>query len=216
MTDQEPVPSELAALKNLLGPPAVLSTESAAAYEELWMKLVEALKPRDFLEQLFVQQYAECVWEIRRHMRTKTSAVERKLRQRLEFQAQRTKLAAQKKQAREREEKAGAAANAFESLCEVEDVVECTVQDVDEILDRKANELDHACAFESAIELLERLDRLHNAARLRLNDSLQQLELYRNGLGQHAREVTGKIIDGECRHVDPKLEPDGAPLAPTE
>jgi len=83
--------ANLAELRELLGPPPVLSTENAKAYDEIATRLMECLAPADFLEQLLIKQLADCTWEIMRYTRHKTLAIERKFQQHREFQVKHAK-----------------------------------------------------------------------------------------------------------------------------
>jgi len=47
-------------LRDLLGPPPVLSSEDDLAHNEMVARLAQALAPRDFVEQLLVRELADC------------------------------------------------------------------------------------------------------------------------------------------------------------
>ena len=177
--------ADSAELRELFGPPPVLSTENAKAYDEILARLMECLAPQDFLEQLSIMHYANYTWEKMRYARHKPWAVERKFRQIREFQAKRAKAAAQKREPQARDLSQGdrKPTNDFERMFELEDVVDSGVQDVDEILKRPPVELDHARAFEATIVYQGQLDQLDNSASAKQDDTLAQLERYRTGLG---------------------------------
>ena len=71
----------------------------------------------------------------------------------------------------------------------------------EEILTRKADESDHNCALEKSIELQLQLNTLMASATRRRNDALEQLELYRQGLGARTKEVTDRVLEGEFQEV---------------
>ena len=97
-------------------------------------------------------------------------------------------------------------------MYELGDVVESSINDVDEILKRTPEELDHARALEDSIVYHEQLDRLHTTSIARRDGALEQLEWYRENSGYDLRHVSNKIIEGQCVEEQPQqLAP---PLAP--
>ena len=70
--------SDLSKLKQLLGPPPVLASESLKDYNAILNGLMEAMKPGDFVLEILVAEYADWTWEITRYKRHKTLVVERK------------------------------------------------------------------------------------------------------------------------------------------
>lgn len=191
--------ANLAALKNFFGPPPVLSNESIDGYNAILTRCLDSVEPRDFIEQLLTGDVADATWEIRRYMRHKSLGIERRYREQIEYQAKKTEEEVERKKqqrARQRAEKAKEQATELDRLHELELVMDATVNDVDEILVRKPEDLDYARALEQGIEFHEKLDALLNAAVARRNNALEQLERYRNGLS-YLRSVSEEIIDAE-------------------
>src|SRR5262249_40326655 len=122
------------------------------------------------------------------------------------------------KQAAARKETAQAAkpTNALDRLCELQDAVEASVEDVDAILARPAEELDHTRALEAAMVQYAQLDGLLSVLYKRRNDVIDQLERYRAGLGRQSRKVSDAIIDGEYAEVDPQTGPVESPPLQSE
>jgi hypothetical protein len=187
-----------AELKKLFGSPPVLSSESRGAYDATMARFMTCMKPNDFVEQILIKDLTDMTWELMRCERHKSMVIERRnLRQR-ELKAERKKKAAQKKQALAlQEEQIGTPATALEQELALEWVVDSSIHEVDELLERKPEELDHAQALEDGIDYYERLDRLYSTTWARRNDILEQINLYREGLGHQLRRVSDKIIDGE-------------------
>lgn len=183
--------ANLAALKNFFGPPPVLSNESIDGYNAILTRCLDSVEPRDFIEQLLTGDVADATWEIRRYMRHKSLGIERRYREQIEYQAKKTE-----EEAERRAEKAKEQATEHDRIHELELVMDATVNDVDEILARKPEDLDYAKALEQGIEFHEKLDALLNAAVARRNNALEQLERYRNGLS-YLRSVSEEIIDAE-------------------
>jgi uncharacterized protein YicC (UPF0701 family) len=186
-----------AELKELLGPPPVLSSENAKAYDEIAARLMECFGPRDFMEQLLIKQLVDDTWDSMRYARHKSLGIERKARQLREFQAKRAKALAQMR----RSGSAPYPATELGRMYELEDTVENTVNDVDAILDRPTAELDHARALEKSIVYHLQLDQLLNTAVARRDDALEQLERYRRGSGKRLRKTSEEIIDAEYNVV---------------
>jgi hypothetical protein len=203
--------TDLAELKKIFGPAPVLSTESSEAYDALLARFMECINPEDFVVQMLVNDLAIATWDIFRYTRHKTLAIERKFRQRLEFQATRDKTLAQRREARAQKEKDGKPATVGDQRLELEIVVDSTVDDVVEILKRTPKELDHARALEDGLEYHERLYKFYSMAVALRNDALEQISLYRESLGLHLRRVSDTIIDGEFSET----KPEEIPLVPS-
>jgi hypothetical protein len=204
----------LAELKRLFGPPPVLSTERIGAYYEITTCFLRELDPRDFIEKMFIRNLTDFTWDAIRYTRYKTLGIDSRFRQRIAFELQRKKLLAQRKEGllRDHAEKSAKPPNELARIDQVEGLAESTSTEVDEILERTPQELDHVRALEASIEIHERLDRLLNNAIARRNDALAQFERYRAGLGKRMRKLSDEIIDVECnKDLDELLFPHLAP-----
>ena len=167
----------LAEIKTLCGQPPVLSTESTEAYNTMLLRLIESVRPKDFIERLFCRHIADSTWEIIRYTRHKMLLMERRHRQALDHRAQCMRVAAQKKAATE----------------SPTDATRASLKEIEAVMLQSPTEFDHADALEHGIEYAERLDKLLNAATARRDDVLRQLERYRDGLSAHqfgSAEVT--------------------------
>ena len=204
-----------AEMNALFGPPPVLSTEDPKRFEAVLAQLLACLEPRDMVELLLIRQYAHDSWIIERYSRHSTLAVERYHRQSREFLAEQMK-----EQETRREVQAGNRAERIDAptdiarLVALEDSISESVRDVDDILERKATEMEHNHALERSCALLGGFDRLINGATARRNNALVLLDQYRAGLGCRVREATKEIIDAELAAEDqPTKEVIGAELA---
>jgi hypothetical protein len=174
---------KFAKLREWFGPPPVLSTENQNAYDDLTMQLLQDFKPHSFIELMYIRQLADSTWEIVRYTRHKTLAIDRNFRARLEFQAKRERERARLKEAITRElgEKDREKVTQLNRMIELEDAFDCSVEDVDAILQKAANEHDHARALEGSINYYERVDKLLASARARRDNALEQLEQHHEG-----------------------------------
>jgi hypothetical protein len=221
------VVKDLAELKKLFTPP-VLSSEDLKTYYAIMGRVLECIKPRDFVEQMLVKDLTDATWEIDRYSRHRTMVIEREHERHLEMQAKRRKEERRKKAAdakwdakaeaiiaeyeakrakaaeqadetKEGEpgEQAGAPTSQYERWLELEEVIDGETSNVDEIVEGPADDLDHAKALEASIGYYQQLDRLMSVQEGRRNEVLEQIEFYRQGLGQHLRQISDNIIDGE-------------------
>jgi hypothetical protein len=202
---------DLAELRDLFGPPPVLSTESAKAYDEILARLMQCFDPRDFMERLLIKQLVDCTWEMMRYTRHKTMSIERKFRQRLELQSKAADAAGQNREARLAD---SGRANALGSMCELEKIADGAVRDAGEIT-HLPHELDQVGALEASIGYHGQLDHLLNAAVARRNDVLEQFERYKHGSGTRLRKTSNAIIEAEFIDSQPALQRVEAQLAPS-
>jgi hypothetical protein len=64
-----------AARLNIFGPPPLIEGEDAAAYDELLVRISAAVKPADILEDIWVREIVDLVWDTFRLRRFKTSPI---------------------------------------------------------------------------------------------------------------------------------------------
>jgi hypothetical protein len=203
--------TQLAEILELFGPPPILSSEDIGSYQEMMAGLLEKFAPRDFMGQLLIKELTDSNWEVMRYSRHTTLLMERRFRDRLEFQAQRRKNAAPGKEAPAQKP---AAPNGKPSTAP-QDVLEGLVADVDAILLEPAAARDHLRALEVGLVCYEHVDKLLAAARTRRNNALDRIERYRAGLGHSLRQVADKIIKAQSTLIDAQPEQAATPLVPS-
>jgi hypothetical protein len=225
---------DLKEMRKLFGA-AVLSSESHKDFDAILKHLMDCIEPHDFIEQMFVWDFAEQTWEIYRlrhhkilvmeceHQRHQEKETKRRQEEKkkkaaaAECDARRAKAAEQvpaeqagKTGQTERAGQAGAPTTQVERKFELEEVINSTIDEVDDILDGPADEVDHARALKSDIEYYKKLDDLLGVAIARRDDALAQIDFYRQGLGQRLRRVSDEIIDAEFKETAPSIAgPDG-------
>jgi hypothetical protein len=133
-----------------------------------------------------------------------------RFQQRLEFQAQRQRAAAQSKDTLAK----GPAGQAREAATTPDDVLDGLVKEIDDMLLKPAAEIGHVRALEVVLVKLERINKLLDAARERRNNILEQIEAYKAGLGQRLRRISDKIIATESAAVAAQPEQVAEPLVP--
>jgi hypothetical protein len=166
--------AKLARLERLCGGFPLLSSENRRDYEEHLIFLLEGYCPRNFLGERLVKYLADEEWEIGRYKRHKVILLERRFQARLAFQAYRENAT--------QENKAALAKKLAEQppgqLVLPEEALEGVIAEIDAMLLRPAEELDHARALEVGIVYFQHLDRLLNAAIVRRNAILADIERY--------------------------------------
>ena len=202
--------------KALFGPPPVLSTEEPKQFDGLFDQVIACLKPRDTVELILIRHFVYALWEIERLTRYGTVSIERWSRETLQLRAQQEKLQKARKEdlAWKNAEKNFTKPADIARLVALEDSFSEVLTDTDEIMERRATEFEHNRAFGQGILFQERLDKLIASRMARRNDALQQLELYRTGLGQLAQKVASEILDAEFEEIKGQLEPSAAPSLP--
>jgi hypothetical protein len=70
--------------RTLFGPPLLLDWESSAAYDELFARIWEAVKPADFIEEMFTVDVVSLEFEVLRWRRLKLSMMRKRVLGRLE------------------------------------------------------------------------------------------------------------------------------------
>jgi hypothetical protein len=164
---------------------------------------------------MFIKDLTNYEWEVLRYMRHKAWLIERKARQRPEYQKRRKTIEAERKiTVAEQARALSNSATDEERLAELDCIVDDSIWDVDQIFRQTDEELAHAHGLEDGIDYYERLDDLLNVAITRRNDCLEQISQYRYDLGQHLRRVSDVVIDAEFEKVDARAIPGEVPLVP--
>ena len=187
--------SDLSKLKQLLGPPPVLASESLKDYNAILNGLMEAMKPGDFVLEILVAEYADWTWEIKRYKRHKTLVVERKRLGQLRDQEDLIE--------RIRE---GVAAKGEMNEAEKaqEDAVAAEHAAIRHML-AHPDELDQFDALKSGNPYYDQLDRMQARAIAERDNVLAQIELYRQGLAQRARQASDEIIEAEFQPANDEV-----------
>jgi hypothetical protein len=194
-------------VKELLGP--VLQTESAKDYEEMYLRLAQCLGPDDYLQRIFVADVARATWDMVRYTKYMSLSVERRVQQFRKNEARRAE--AKKKQAAA---KHAAPRTELDRVCEVMDVFDATVEDVDAILNGPPEDLEYARALEHGLESYQRLEQMLDRAVRRRNNALNQLALYRESSARRMRHISDAIIADAASDSAPEPSEEAAPLAP--
>jgi hypothetical protein len=184
------IDARLAQLRDLFGPPPVLSSENLKAYEEMLRRFIECFQPQDFFETVLMKDVTDGTWEGARCSRHKVLLLDRRYRDRREAEAKRRKESAQNKAELARR----IAASKGEPPIEPVEALDHLVAECDAILVEPATELEHNRLLEVNLVHFEKLDRVQIVALAKRNKALEQLEWYREGLGRRLRTVSDDFI----------------------
>ena len=172
------VPPEVHAL---LGPPPLLPGEEGAAYESLLLAVAAAVKPKDILEWLFVQDIAASTWAEQRLRRLQMCLLADKIQSGLRDHLQRAFRAAGKSST-DSEKLAAAAATAL--ITNDQATVAATTKALREPVDAA---LISARALRDMLEVYTTLDRLITTASIRRQAVSREIERRRETLARRWR-----------------------------
>jgi hypothetical protein len=208
--------AEMLRYVHLLGSLPVLSTENPEHFKKIFLLVAACVKPKDMIEVISLWHYTCASWFIKRYLRHATLAIERHAAQISAFHAARAAIRQQRRSGLERVEvqKLTETPADVARLVRLENNIDATVDDVDAILDTA--ERDQNKALQQGIALQEQLNALIISQTAIRNDSLRQLEMFREGLGQLVSEATDKLIEADCKEVcDLPHESEAPPIAPS-
>jgi hypothetical protein len=183
-------PPERAGRLALFGPPPLLEGEDTAAYDEFLVRISGALKPADILEEIWVRDVVDLVWEAFRLRRLKanlmTAVAHEGLREILEtlIDWSDAKDLAQAWARRER----GA------------------IKQVDELLASAGLTMDAVMAQTLSLKLddIDRIDRMIANAEGRRNAILREVDRHRTIWGQNVRRAVQQIEAAEIKVIETK------------
>ena len=163
------------------GPPALIAGESAAAYNELLARLGHALAPADVLEEFWVRDIADLIWDVARLRRLKASLMATAARDGM-------------KQVLQPVMEGNAEWYAHAWARRQEDAL----PKVEEALGRLGATMDHVSArtFAARIADFERIARMLMMAEARRAAALAELDRHRANFSQRLRRVLAPIENG--------------------
>jgi hypothetical protein len=194
ITDAPALPAAPAAAPSLsadavFGAPPLIAGEDAGAYADLLARVGAAVRPADILEEIWVRDVVDLVWEGQRLRRLKTHLVNSVLHRGVR-QAVGPLIGWEE-------------ANAVSARWQARDAR--AVARVETLLAHHGLSMDAviAAALESQLEPVERIDRLITEAELRRNVALREVERHRAALGRSLRRAVDDVEDAEFAVLDP-------------
>jgi hypothetical protein len=168
----------------MLGPPPLLEGEDAAAYDELLTQISAAVKPSSILEDIWVRDIVDLVWEVWRMRRLKANLMTVSAVQGL-----------------------AKVLEPFLGPCDAEDVAKDwaalrpkALKRVDNILASTGLTMDSVMAQTLSLKLdvIERIDRMIATGEARRNGILREIDRHRETLSQDLRRA---VQHGDDRHL---------------
>ena len=172
-----------------LGPPLLIKGEDGAAYQEVLARISRAVKPKDFLEEIWVRDVTDLTWEILRMRRLKSALL------------------------------ASAMSNTLpQILAPALDYMEArdlsrqwalghrqAVKQVSKLLSRMGLTSDAlvAEALVAKIGTVERIDQMLTNAEVRRNAALREIERHRKTLGLALQQVSDNVVEAEFEDLAP-------------
>ena len=173
----------------LFGPPPLLEGENAAAYDELLARVSGAMKPTDILEEIWVRDVVDLVWETFRLRRLKSSLLAanapkglRDILQTFTWRSNPEKLVQ------------SWAARDPAAIKTVEEGLASTGLTVDAVT---------AQTLSVKIDDIERIDRMIMTAEARRNAVLREVDRHRANLAQALRRASQAVEDAQFEVVEP-------------
>jgi hypothetical protein len=184
--------TEISFPHEIFGPPALVSGEEPAAYEELRARISAAVKPKDFLEEIWLRDVVDLTWDSLRMRRMKASLLSSGRFEALDG-LMRPVLGFKGAESLSKELAAGESA-AFD---QANGHLSKMGLDMDDILAR---------ALAMRIDQFERIDRMIMNAEGRRNAALREVDRHRSSLAQALREASDEAIDAEFDDVPPQQQ----------
>jgi hypothetical protein len=179
----------------LLGQPPLARGEDVASYEELLGRIVNTLHPSDSLEEVWVRDIVDLVWEALRLRRAKANTLTRQIEREIRY--------ALRSEHSDADEMAQAWAEGDENA----------ESDIPEALAEVGSSID-TCTVEAMwvrMGELERLDRMLVSAEARRSAALRELDHHRSPLARKLRRAIAEVE--EAAGSKPALAADAPPIA---
>ena len=170
----------------VFGPPPLIPGEDEAVYDALFVQVCTAVKPRQFLEQMWVQDVLDHVWEVLRFRRLKAQLLDACAREGL------TEVLMP-----------------FLGYPGAHDLAEKwaygdpdATKEVDRMFGGEIPmDAVMALTLSKKIEAIERIDRMIMNAEARRDKVLREIERHREALAEALRRTSEKIVEGEFKVV---------------
>lgn len=201
--------SQLPTALTIFGPPAILTGEDAAAYNDLLARVSGTLKPSDIFEEIWVREIVDLIWETLRWRRHQAGLIKAAVPKALE---QILKPLVPDKPVPRRgpfEEQLRAAKDALNGKAAATLAMEWAAEDpaaiqrVDDLLASVGLTMDNVIAQAVARDLdkIERFNRLIASAEWRRNALLREIERRRASFAEKVRREVPKIEEAEFETI---------------
>lgn len=182
-------------VRSLLGPAPVLSVENAAEYQSLFNRIADAVQPQDALEEFWVRDIADLIWETLRLRRMKVEL-----------------LRTASKEGLERVLEALGRSPRFGSGL----IDSWMRRDPDQVAEvaawlEEAGLTEDAILAQALVENLDafdKIDRMITQTESRRNAMLREIDRHREAVAQRLRQASHAIEDAQFMEVSQDREPE--------
>jgi hypothetical protein len=175
---------------NFFGPPPLFEGEDSAAYDELLARVSSVVKPSDVLEEIWVRDVVDLVWEALRLRRLKSSLIDASMHKGL---AEILRI--------------------FVGWTSAEELVKSWVRndvkarkEVNKMLTSAGLTMESVTARTLALKIdeIERIDRMIMSAEARRNAVLREVDRHRASVAQTLRQAANDVEDAQFEEVGAK------------
>jgi hypothetical protein len=170
-------------LSSLLGPPLLIKGEDGGVYQEVAARISMAVKPKDFLEEIWVRDVADLTWEILRMRRLKAARLVSAMSSLISDIL--------------------APVLGYDGAREVSSGWELgnrqAVKDVNKHVTEMGWTIDAVAAlsFSNRIDTFDRIDRMLTSAEARRNAALREIERHRATIAAALRQASDNVVEAE-------------------
>lgn len=176
------------------GPPPLIDGEDEAAYNELLLQVSSAVGPCDFLEEVWVRDFVDLDWEVRRWRQLKTNLISVGIADLLK-----SKLGKVIKTDRELNDLIALwVARDPSAISRVKECLASTGDTLESLATKVAGE---------RLGYLRRLEDFTTKAEWRRNTTLREIDRHRSVLAQRLRDAVQETEDANFRTIDQKAIP---------
>ena len=173
------------------GPPPLIAGEDQAQYEAMRDQISAAVGPLDFLEEIWVNDVVNLVWETLRLRRLKAAIFSRPTQS-----ARPSNSVADGETRHVRKLVINWASREPDAVAEVDEALAGAGLTIDEVM---------AEMFAVKIDEIERIDRMVAGAEARRNVALREIDRHRATLAAALRQAADAVLDAEFREIPPRL-----------
>jgi hypothetical protein len=170
--------NEIAARWEMFGPPAVLSSENKEGYYNLRNGCVAYYRPTDARHWSWIRELVDTQWEIFRHLRYRTAAIERCHRIRMRGWRKKADQIVEMRKNQLSKLHLPFGDLGHEQVESLQNNIATLEAKIEEIAQRKPDDIEHSEDLETAARFAEKLDKWLKNATARRNNLLKILEYY--------------------------------------
>jgi hypothetical protein len=178
-----------------LGPARLMVSENAADYEELLARITGALKPSDILEEIWVRDVADLVWDALRLRRLKASLLAGCAQEGVDQVLRGLDL-------RDPLRSSGSWAADPAAVDRIEAALAAAGSSLDMVMARTLSQ---------RIDDIDRIERMTMAAEARRNAALQEIDRHRASFAKRLRGAVDEVEAAERKVIAPENAPTGEP-----